>query len=177
MQNSNDPYEILQVDPSAELEAIESAYRRLVEKYHPDTNTEPEAVEIMTQVNQAFEVLSDPQKRAEYDHSYAGRSLATDTSQSEMAESTAESGSEPAGLPSTQPRYLQLLHTDKPRSSILQLFSPVLAAIITVMGLNAGDPVTVIMGGGLLAYVWFTRHTKYELFEDRLVIRYAGRYR
>ncbi len=55
----------------------------------------------------------------------------------------------------------------------MQLLSPVLAAAMVVLGFFKGDPVSVAMGVGLLAYVWFTRHARYEIFQDRLVIRYG----
>lgn len=62
-----DYYAILQVSPTAEPEVIEAAYRRLARKYHPDVNRSPEARLIMTDLNEAYEVLSDPLKRKEYD--------------------------------------------------------------------------------------------------------------
>jgi len=67
--NASEPdyYEILQVSPSAEQEVIEAAYRRLARKYHPDVNPDPAAAQRMRLLNEAFEVLADPQKRAEYD--------------------------------------------------------------------------------------------------------------
>lgn len=65
-----DYYEILQVSPDAEQEVIEAAYRRLARKYHPDVNRDARAVERMRQLNEAFEILGDPAKRADYE---AGR--------------------------------------------------------------------------------------------------------
>lgn len=62
-----DLYEILQVSPNAEPEVIESAYRRLARKYHPDVNLSPDAAARMKEINQAYEILNDPQKRAKYD--------------------------------------------------------------------------------------------------------------
>ena len=62
-----DLYEILQVHQSAQPEIIEAAYRQLALKYHPDRNNTPEAGKTMKLVNRAYEVLSDPAKRSNYD--------------------------------------------------------------------------------------------------------------
>lgn len=64
---SKDYYKILQVDPSAEPEVIASVYKRLAQKYHPDKNKSPSATRRMQEINEAYEVLSDPVKRAQYD--------------------------------------------------------------------------------------------------------------
>ena len=72
MPESADLYEILQVHPSAYPEVIEAAYRRLAQIYHPDRNPAPDAEERMTEINRAYEVLRDPQKRAAYDRQRAG---------------------------------------------------------------------------------------------------------
>jgi len=69
MTDDSDYYALLQVDPEAEPEVIDAAYRRLATKYHPDVNGSPEALERMKQMNAAYDVLSDPRKRAEYDRS------------------------------------------------------------------------------------------------------------
>lgn len=62
-----DPYKILQVDPDADREVIEAAYRRLARKFHPDVSTEPDAIVRMVQINQAWEMLRDPVKRGSVD--------------------------------------------------------------------------------------------------------------
>ncbi len=62
-----DPYKILQVDPEAEDEVIEAAYRRLARKYHPDVASGPDPVERMVRINQAWEILRDPVRRAAVD--------------------------------------------------------------------------------------------------------------
>jgi curved DNA-binding protein len=71
-----DPYKVLQVDPDADREVIESAYKRLARKYHPDVSTEPNAVARMVQINQAWDLLRDPVRRASVDRARA-RSAAT----------------------------------------------------------------------------------------------------
>ena len=70
-----DYYAILQVDPRAEPEVIEVAYRRLSRKYHPDVREEADAGQRMRELNEAFEVLSDPARRRAYDRHrlFAGR--------------------------------------------------------------------------------------------------------
>lgn len=64
---SRDLYRILQVDPAAEPEVVEAAYRRLALKYHPDVSSAPDAAERMRDLNAAYSVLSDGRRRAEYD--------------------------------------------------------------------------------------------------------------
>lgn len=65
--DERDYYTILQVDPRAEPEVIEAAYRRLSRKYHPDVNGRPDAGLRMRELNEAYDVLSDPDRRAAYD--------------------------------------------------------------------------------------------------------------
>ena len=73
MQDHTDLYAELQVHHLAEPEVVDAAYRRLVRMYHPDVNKSPDANERMKRINLAYEVLSDPDKRAEYDRWRASR--------------------------------------------------------------------------------------------------------
>jgi len=60
-------YEIIQVDELAESAVIAAAYKALAAKYHPDRNASADATRRMQALNEAYEVLSDPHKRADYD--------------------------------------------------------------------------------------------------------------
>jgi len=62
-----DYYEILGVEKTANQEKIKSAFRNLARKYHPDVNKEPDAEERFKEINEAFMVLSDEEKRSVYD--------------------------------------------------------------------------------------------------------------
>lgn len=67
MSDAPDPYKILQVDPEAEDEVIQAAYRRLAQKYHPDRSTGKDAIDRMVAINAAWETIGEPQRRASYD--------------------------------------------------------------------------------------------------------------
>jgi len=71
MPDAIDPYKVLQVDPEAEDEVIQAAYRRLARKYHPDLAETPEAAARMAAINAAWEMIGDPASRAAYDRARA----------------------------------------------------------------------------------------------------------
>jgi DnaJ-class molecular chaperone len=60
-------YAIMEVSEHANYREIRSAFRRLAKKYHPDLNNSEQAEEMIKKINVAFEVLSDKEKRREYD--------------------------------------------------------------------------------------------------------------
>lgn len=68
MAEKRDYYEVLGVDRNADAETIKKAYRTLAKKYHPDMNPGDEAAaDKFKEASEAYAVLSDPQKRAQYD--------------------------------------------------------------------------------------------------------------
>lgn len=60
-------YDTLDVSSNASADEIKKAYRRLARKYHPDVNKDPGAEEKFKEINAAYEILSDEQKRRQYD--------------------------------------------------------------------------------------------------------------
>lgn len=64
---NRDYYEILNVSRNASPDEIKAAFRGLARKYHPDVNKSPEAEAKFKEINEAYGVLSDPEKRAAYD--------------------------------------------------------------------------------------------------------------
>ena len=68
MGRHGDPYETLGVSRSASQDVIKRAYRKLAKKYHPDRNpNDPEAERRFKEVQQAYEILSNAESRAQYD--------------------------------------------------------------------------------------------------------------
>jgi molecular chaperone DnaJ len=65
--SKRDYYEVLGISKDATKEEIKRAYRKLARKYHPDVNKEPDAADKFKEVKEAYEVLSDDNKRAQYD--------------------------------------------------------------------------------------------------------------
>jgi curved DNA-binding protein CbpA len=68
-----DYYSILGVPASATDAVIKRQYRKLVLQYHPDKNNTPEAAQIIQEINEAYDVLGDPQKRTQYDLLLSGQ--------------------------------------------------------------------------------------------------------
>lgn len=67
MSTTRDFYDILGVTKSATAAEIKSAYRKLALKWHPDRNKEKDASEKFKEINEAYEVLSSPEKKSKYD--------------------------------------------------------------------------------------------------------------
>ena len=71
--DKRDYYEVLGVPRNADKDALKKAFRKLAQQYHPDVNKTPEAESRFKEINEAYQVLSDDQKRAAYDrYGHAG---------------------------------------------------------------------------------------------------------
>ena len=64
---ARDYYEVLQIEPRATSDEIHKAYRSLAMRHHPDRNSTPDAASMMTIINEAYAVLSEPARRKRYD--------------------------------------------------------------------------------------------------------------
>ena len=64
---SKDYYKLLGVAKDASADEIKKAFRKLAMQYHPDRNSAPEAEAKFKEINEAYAVLSDPEKRKQYD--------------------------------------------------------------------------------------------------------------
>lgn len=114
-------YDVLQVSASACPEVVQAAYRALARAYHPDVNPSPEAARQMRQLNAAYGVLSDPEKRSRYD-SVRARPMRARHETIRVAQMTNEVGGRPgptvmrpvpkglsAPLPRAQARFGRVL--------------------------------------------------------------------
>jgi len=73
--SKRDYYEVLGVSKNASEDDLKKAFRKLARQYHPDVNKDPGAEDKFKELGEAYEVLSDPQKRQRYDqfgHAAAG---------------------------------------------------------------------------------------------------------
>jgi len=105
-----DYYEMLGINRDADEEAIKKAYRRLAMKHHPDRNPDdPKAEELFKEAKEAYEILTDVNKRAAYDR--YRRSLVVDGSRSGIAGggaagsrsgSVADPGTKPQACPTCE---------------------------------------------------------------------------
>ncbi|MFQ5861403.1 MAG: molecular chaperone DnaJ [Dehalococcoidia bacterium] len=77
MTTKRDYYEVLNVPRNASEEEIKKAFRKLAMEYHPDRNKKPKAEERFKEIYEAYQVLSDPQRRSRYDR-FGHAGIATD---------------------------------------------------------------------------------------------------
>ena len=92
-ENKRDYYEVLGLKKDATDADIKRAYRKLAAQYHPDVNHDPGAEEKFKEINEANEVLSDPDKRARYDqYGFAG----VDPNSTRMREAARSAGPDSA---------------------------------------------------------------------------------
>jgi curved DNA-binding protein CbpA len=101
-----DPYKVLQVDPGAGQDVIAAAYKRLARRHHPDVSQDPSSVATMVRINQAWEMLRDPVRRAAVDRART-RSAAT-SARAVAAEGREQAAQDarrrtPAPSPATRP--------------------------------------------------------------------------
>jgi curved DNA-binding protein CbpA len=73
LADRRDPYKVLQVDPEADPEVIQAAYRRLAQKYHPDLAPDGDAAGRMVAINEAWAILREPESRAAFDREREAR--------------------------------------------------------------------------------------------------------
>ena len=86
---TRDPYQILQLHPSAVPEMVEAAYRTLARLHHPDHNDEPQAGSAMADLNWAYATLREPSVRAAYDRTRVAIPVAADAAETQPAVASA----------------------------------------------------------------------------------------
>ena len=94
-QTGIDLYKVLTVDPGADAEVIRAAYRALARRDHPDVSADPDASSKMAELNAAFEVLGDAERRAVYDQSRRALAVTPDTPQRPDAPSAEAPAADP----------------------------------------------------------------------------------
>ena len=77
---ATDYYALLGVPPDATTAQIKSAYRKLAKQYHPDVNDSPDAAERFREITEAYDTLTDPDRRRRYDRLHGTRTGTSGTS-------------------------------------------------------------------------------------------------
>jgi len=112
MPDPIDAYKTLQVDPEAEDEVIQAAYRRLARKYHPDAAPGAEAQARMAAINAAWERIGEPAARAAYDRARGATERGRPASDAAASPSSAPRPQEAPRPPSSAPRPPETVSRD-----------------------------------------------------------------
>jgi len=112
MPDPIDAYKTLQVDPEAEDEVIQAAYRRLARKYHPDSAPGAEAQARMAAINAAWERIGEPAARAAYDRARGATERGRPASDAAASPSSAPRPQEAPRPPSSAPRPPETVSRD-----------------------------------------------------------------
>lgn len=137
MNETDDLYELLQIPSGATHREIQDAYRTLVSEHQSDANPSPESESITRRLNHAYEILSDPSRRAEYDRQR------TPTTSSEVAVPV-EDSSDVAEAPVPRPRRVEEQRDQEQARVAAPTLGPVFKA-----GIFLG------FVGGVAVLVWF----------------------
>jgi curved DNA-binding protein CbpA len=165
MPEGPDAYKVLQVDPEAEDEVIQAAYRRLARKYHPDVDATAEAAARMAAINRAWELIGEPAARAAYDRSRAPAPSASTSpgsaGQPARAAPFAPGSGFAAGAPPSAPRPPETVSRDwtSGRSTVGGGYEPAMRA---ADGLGAAGPPPGRPSGSVLS---FGRYSGWSLGE------------
>jgi curved DNA-binding protein len=112
---SKDYYGLLGVEPGATTAQIKSAYRKLAKQYHPDLNSSPDAAGKFREITEAYDTLTDPDRRRRYDRLH-GTGRTTFTEEDEWSRYTRPGNDTRAGDGSA-------------RSTVSQAASPILKVL------------------------------------------------
>jgi curved DNA-binding protein CbpA len=142
MATQTDLYAVLGVAPDCEDFVIQAAYRALMRRYHPDTNSDPEAAQKAQAINDAYAVLGNSQRRANYDSSRGTKS--TGQRSEERSQGRAQSGAGPKSPPPppTPPENTEVVEFSEGRGLLASLaFLGFLAipAIIYFVSISSTD--------------------------------------
>ena len=103
MATQRDYYDILGVPRGAADDDIKRAFRKLAQQWHPDVNTSTEADVRFKEINEAYQVLSDPQRRQAYDMFGQPRPVRADSTRSARAAAAASAAASRASATSSTP--------------------------------------------------------------------------
>ena len=66
------------------------------------------------------------------------------------------------------------IYTARHRASIMHYISPAIVVLLLALGIRDGNPASMIFAGALAVYIWITRHSRYEIYPDRLEVRFLS---
>ena len=128
-----DYYAILSVSPKATLEEIRLAYRKLARVYHPDLSSEADAEDRFREVNQAYDVLANAEKRKAYDFFVANAMSETEQYSAE-AQSSEDQRSSPSAVRTLPTAPVSSARNQPPAPDKKRLYPPTWAILLMLLG-------------------------------------------
>jgi len=156
MTNDN-YYQTLDIHPQATPQEIKQAYRRLAKRFHPDSHTETANSEKIIEINGAYEVLSDPQRRHSYDQQLFTQFAAKRRTRQQRNEAAQKQYQRQRTRSHNADNHLEgwLQHVYKP---VNQLIVPILQSLNTQINQLAADPFDDELMEDFQAYLENCRH-------------------
>ncbi len=133
-------YDNLKVRRDAPVGDIKTSYRKLSQKYHPDRNPDPSALEIMKLINQAWDVLSDPERRARHDRAIATMELRANA---KATPSAARPRATPAHAPRSAPPPPASASISKDTMRLAAIIAIALVFVVAAFQFSGNDAVDI----------------------------------